>query len=55
MLIRSNTVCLNPTALRKTKIICNFGLSKCSRVELLNDDFVHFVFVDSSVYGWLSP
>ena len=24
---------LNPIALRKTKIACNFGLSKCSRVK----------------------
>ena len=24
---------LNPVALRKAKIVCNFGLSECSRVE----------------------
>ena len=24
--------CFNPTALRKAKIVCNFGLSECNRV-----------------------
>ena len=24
---------VNPTALRKAKIVCNFGLSECSRVK----------------------
>ena len=27
---------LNPIALRKTKIVCNFGLSECNRVNLLS-------------------
>ena len=26
------TSSLNPVALRKAKIVCNFGLSECSRV-----------------------
>ena len=25
----------NPTTLRKTKIVCNFGLSECKRVEVI--------------------
>ena len=25
--------CLNPTVLRKAKIVCNFGLSECNRVK----------------------
>ena len=25
---------LNPIALRKAKIVCNFGLSECSRVKI---------------------
>ena len=25
----------NPTALRKAKIVCNFGLSECNRVNIL--------------------
>ena len=29
----SGTLFLNPVALRKTKIVCNFGLSECSRVK----------------------
>ena len=29
----SGVCCFNPVALRKTKIICNFGLSECSRVK----------------------
>ena len=27
---------INPTALRKAKIVCNFGLSECNRVKLVN-------------------
>ena len=25
---------VNPTALRKAKIVCNFGLSECNRVKI---------------------
>ena len=41
----------NPTALRKAKIVCNFGLSECNRVKTGNgksrkawnkQDNVHF-------------
>ena len=28
-------VLVNPIALRKAKIVCNFGLSECNRVETL--------------------
>ena len=27
---------LNPVALRKAKIVCNFGLSECNRVKIYN-------------------
>ena len=27
---------LNPIALRKAKIVCNFGLSECNRVKVLS-------------------
>ena len=29
----ANIFALNPIALRKAKIVCNFGLSKCNRVN----------------------
>ena len=29
--------CLNPIALRKAKIVCNFGLSECNRVTVINN------------------
>ena len=28
-----STKSVNPTALRKAKIVCNFGLSECNRVK----------------------
>ena len=32
-----STLCkFNPTALRKAKIVCNFGLSECNRVKPLD-------------------
>ena len=31
----TQTLCLNPIALRKAKIAYNFGLSECSRVNFL--------------------
>ena len=30
----------NPIALRKTKIVYNFGLSECSRVKVLQQSFL---------------
>ena len=30
---------LNPTALRKSKIVCNFGLSECNRVKAVQSVF----------------
>ena len=27
---------INPTALRKAKIVCNFGLAECNRVNTLH-------------------
>ena len=30
----SLTVSINPIALRKAKIVCNFGLFKCNRIKL---------------------
>ena len=31
--LESVPIYFNPTALRKAKIVCNFGLSECSRVK----------------------
>ena len=36
-------ICLNPIALRKTKIVCNFGLSECNRAEGLKDTYLPVV------------
>ena len=45
-LIRIYAVCkfnyFNPISLRKAKIVHNFGLSECNRVEVLNDAKVPF-------------
>ena len=30
---RSDYILINPTALGKAKIVCNFGLSECNRVK----------------------
>ena len=34
---------LNPTALRKVKIVCNFGLSECNRVTELTSVYKAYV------------
>ena len=34
-LFRWQADALNPIALRKAKIVCNFGLSECNRVKLI--------------------
>ena len=47
---------LNPTALRKAKIVCNFGLSECNRVKLklvdnhmqLNNFIAHLQYLNQS-------
>ena len=31
----------NPIALRKAKIVYNFGLSECNRVKVLRQNFLH--------------
>ena len=31
---------INPIALRKAKIVCNFGLSECNRVKVLQHSFL---------------
>ena len=31
-----STCMFNPVALRKAKIVCNFGLSECNRVKFYN-------------------
>ena len=34
MTYRGSSVFLNPIALRKAKIVCNFGLSECNRIKI---------------------
>ena len=34
---------INPLALRKAKIVCNFGLSECKRVKLYGYTFMFFL------------
>ena len=34
LVFQMNQKTLNPIALRKAKIVCNFGLSECNRVKL---------------------
>ena len=36
---------VNPIALRKAKIVYNFGLSECNRVKELNHSMIFFVVV----------
>ena len=43
-LVCSCVSAFNPTALRKAKIVCNFGLSECSRVKMYRYDFFLFFF-----------
>ena len=38
---------LNPIALRKAKIVYNFGLSECNRVNSRHSYELHIVFVQS--------
>ena len=39
----------NPTALRKAKIVCNFGFSECSRVKVYQ--FLEFLlYTDNGIY-----
>ena len=33
MNVHVDTIAINPTAPRKTKITCNFGLSECNKVK----------------------
>ena len=34
ILIRASVAVIDPIALRKAKIVCNFGLSECNRVKV---------------------
>ena len=38
----------NPIALRKAKIVCNFGLSECNRVKSVPKDSILFRKMDCS-------
>ena len=38
----------NPIALRKAKIVCNFGLSECIRVKMCGYDSMFFSIMFSS-------
>ena len=62
-LIRNYAVCINPTALRQAKIVCNFGLSKCNRVNFaifvsgtlcVNNTFLRNSSTTSIPYSFLS-
>ena len=42
------TFFINPIALRKPKIVCNFGLSECNKVKVPKTSNVMFSFIPAS-------
>ena len=44
-------ISFNPVALRKAKIVCNFGLSECNRVKLMYCLLIFILLLSS--YAWL--
>ena len=44
----------NPTALRKAKIVYNFGLSECNRVKVIHTEFsMTVLFLNGLLYEFL--